>query len=198
MLKQKIITSSERTIYSYNYLQSAASSALKQAERTKEEQFYNCMSSIILSAFCIEAYLNHIGEKILPYWDEEFKKGLSIQNKLKVICHELNLSPDYSRTPFQSITDIIKYRNSLAHAESETISDKRTQIVQGNRPISEPETWWEKHTNLKRAKRWLTDIKSVIKEIHKAAGVEGDPFLIMGTGSYSGTLVNKRTPSSQE
>ncbi len=82
--------STERTIYTYNYLHQAADWSLEQAHKNEEGRFYNCMSSIILSAFCIEAYLNHVGQEILPYWDEEIKKGLSIKNKLKIICHSVN------------------------------------------------------------------------------------------------------------
>ncbi|MBA7684089.1 hypothetical protein ES703_92479 [subsurface metagenome] len=147
------------------------------------------MSSIILSAFCIEAYLNHIGSKLLPYWDEEIKRDLSIQNKLKIICHHLNLAPDYSRSPFQSFRHIIKYRNLLAHAITEKVSDQGIQIVNDGERMRQPETWWEKHSNLKAAKRWLADTESMITEIHKAAG-EGDiPFGILSIGGYHGKLV---------
>ena len=110
MVKRKLSVTSERNIYTYGYLHSAATWAFEQAEMTEEGRFYNCMSSIILSAFCIEAYLNHIGNELLPYWDDEVKKGLSIQNKLKIICHHIGIIPDFSRRPFQSFIQIIKYQ----------------------------------------------------------------------------------------
>jgi len=189
MGKRKLSVSSERSIYTYVYLNIAADWAFEQAEGTEEGRFYNCMSSIILSAFCIEAYLNHIGSKLLPYWDEEFRKGLSIRNKLKIICHHLNLAPDYLRRPFQSFRHIVKYRNLLAHAISEKTSENGIQMVRDDERAKYPETWWEKHTNLQTAKRWLADTESIITEIHKAAG-EGDiPFGILSIGGYHGRLV---------
>lgn len=189
MGKRKVSVSSERSVHTYGYLHSAAEWALEQAEGTEEGRFYNCMSSIILSAFCIEAYLNHIGSKLLPYWDDEVKKDLSIQNKLKIICHHLNLAPDYSRRPFQSFRHVVKYRNLLAHAISEKISEKGIQMVRDDERAKYPETWWEKHTNLQNTKRWLADTKSIITEIHKVAG-EGDiPFGILSFGTHLGTLI---------
>ena len=189
MRKQKSAVSSERSVHTYGYLHSASQWALEQAEDNVEGSFYNYMSSIILSAFCIEAYLNHIGSELLPYWDEDIKTGLSVKNKFKIICHHLNLAPDYSRPPFHSLTDIIKYRNLMAHAETKKLSDKCTQVVSDDEPVQYPETWWEKHTNLKTAKRWLNDTESMITEIHKAAGKGDIPFGILSIGSSFGQLM---------
>ncbi len=189
MGKRKLSVSSERDVFTYVYLDTAAEWALEQAKGTEEGRFYNCMSSIILSAFCIEAYLNHIGSKFLPYWDDEVKRDLSTQNKLKIICHHLNLVPDFSRRPFQSFKQIIKFRNLLAHAISEKISDKGIQIVRDGEHVKHPQTWWEKHCELKAAKRWLTDTESIITTIHKAAGEGNIPFGMLAISSHSGTLI---------
>ena len=74
MGQRKLSVKSTRNITTYVHLNSAAEWAIEQAEGTEEGRFYNCMSSIILSAFCIEAYLNHIGSELLSYWDDEVKK----------------------------------------------------------------------------------------------------------------------------
>jgi hypothetical protein len=189
MGKMKLSVSSERSVYTYGYLHSAATWAIEQAEMTEEGSLYNCMSSIILSAFCIEAYLNHIGSEFLPYWDDEVKKGLSIKNKLKIICHHIGYIPDFSHRPFQSFNQIIKYRNIMAHAITENLSAKETQTVRDGERVRYPETWWEKHSNLKFAKRWLDDTESIITIIHRDSGQDGPPFGILGIGSHSGTLL---------
>ena len=189
MGKRRLSVNSERSIYTYGYLHSAARWSLEQAEMTEEGSFFNCMSSIILSAFCIEAYLNHIGSELLPYWDDEFKKGLSIQNKLKIICHHINLVPDFSRRPFQSFNQIVKFRNIMAHATTEKISDKGIQTIRDGERVSYPETWWEKHSNLHFAKQWLADTESIITTIHQSSGQESIPFGILGFGTHSGTIL---------
>ena len=189
MRKRRLSVNSERSIFTYGYLQSAAIWASEQAEMTEEGRLYNCMSSIILSAFCIEAYLNHIGSVLLPYWDDEVKKGLSIHNKLKIICHHINLVPDFSRRPFQSFNQVVKYRNIMAHATTEKIAVKGIQTIRDGERVSYPETWWEKHSNLKFAKQWLVDTESIIKTIHQNSGQEGPPLGILGFGTHSGTIL---------
>jgi len=187
MAKRKLSASVEHSVHTYAYLHTAAEWALEQAEGNEEgglRRLFNCMSSIILSAFCIEAYLNHIGSKFLPYWDDEVKKGLSINNKFKIICHHFNLSPDYSRRPFHSLREIIKYRNLMAHAITEKISLQVAQVARLKR-ANYPQTWWGEHTNLKTAKRWLKDTESMITEINKAAGERDYLTFIFGTLSVT-------------
>ncbi len=189
MGKRKLLVSSERSVYTHAYLYSAAAWALEQAEASEEGRFYNCMSSIILSAFCMEAYLNHIGSELLPYWDDEIKKGLSIQNKLKIVCHHVNLVPDFSRRPFQSFKQIVKFRNLLAHAMTEKISEKGTQTIRNGERVKHPETWWEKQSRLQIAKRWLDDTKAIIFAIHNATDKGSIPPLgFLAMGGYLGTL----------
>ena len=189
MGKRKLSVSSERSVHTYAYLYNAAAWALEQAKGTQEGRFYNCMSSIILSAFCIEAYLNHIGSELLPYWDDEVKKGLSIQNKLKIVCYHVNLAPDFTCRPFQSFKQIVKFRNLLAHATTEKISEKGTQTIRDDERVKQPETWWEKQSRLQIAQRWLDDTESIISAIHNATGKGGIPALgVLSMGSYFGTL----------
>jgi hypothetical protein len=189
MRKRKLLTSSERSVYTYGYLHSAADWALEQAKGTEEGRFYNCMSLIILSAFCIEAYLNHIGSILLPYWDDEVKKDLSIHNKLKIICHNLNLVPDFSKRPFQSFKHIVKFRNLMAHATSEKILNRGIQVVGDGEQLKYPETWWEQHSTLKIAKRWLDDVESIISKITAATGKDDIPPLgMLSLGTHIGTI----------
>jgi len=188
MGKRKLSVDSTRTITTYVYLNSAAEWALEQAEGTKEGRIYNCMSSIILSAFCIEAYLNHIGSELLSYWDDEVKKDISVSNKLKIICHHLNLAPDLSRRPFQSFKHIIKFRNLMAHGTIVNISDQSIQTVRDGERVKYPKTWWEEHSTLSFAKRWLADTESIITTIHEAAGKGNLPFALLEISSYHSTV----------
>lgn len=188
MKKRKLSVSSMRRILTYVYLYSAAEWALEQAELTEEGRFYNCMSSNILSAFCIEAYLNHISSELLPYWDDEVRKGISTPNKLKIICYHLNLTPDFSHRPFQSFKHILKFRNLTAHGTSVNISSQEIQTVHDGEQVKYPKTWWEKQSNLVIAKRWLADTESIITQIHETAGKGRYPFAVLGIDSYIGSL----------
>ena len=103
---------------------------------------------------------------------------------LKIICHHLNLVPDFSHRPFQSFKQIVKFRNLMAHATSEKISDKGIQFVRDGERVKYPETWWVKHSTLEIAKRWLADTESIISTITTATGRDDIPplgMLSMGT-----------------
>lgn len=193
MTKRKLSVSSTRNINTYAYLHSAAMWSLEQAEGNEEGRFYNCMSSIIVSAFCIEAHLNHIGNEILPYWDNEIKKDISVQNKLKIISYHLNIVPDFSHRPFQSFKHIMKFRNIMAHGATVKVIDKSIQIVRDGERIRYPQTWWEEHSNIHYAKQWLADSEAMVMAIHEAAGKGKFPFTILGIGNYDGALLQSIT-----
>ena len=189
MARRKLSVSSTRDIYTYVYLYHAANFSMEQAVASEEGRLYNCMSSIILSAFCIEAYLNHIGRELLPYWDDDIIKDISPSNKLKIICHHLDLQVDFSHRPFQAFKSVFKFRNLMAHGKSATLSEKRIQNVRDGERPKFPEIWWEKQCQLGTAKQLLTDTESMIVKIHKAAGKSDSPFIVFGFGTYLGAVV---------
>ena len=184
MAKRKLFVSSNRTVLTYGYLYNAADWALEQAEATEEGRFYNCMSTIVLSAFCIEAYLNHLGSKLLPYWDDEIKKDISTANKLKIVCHHLGLTADFSRRPFQSFKLIMKFRNLVAHGSTVMLSEKGRQTLRDGERVKHPQTWWENQCKLATAKRWLADTESIVTQIHEAAEMGTHPFVLLSSSSH--------------
>lgn len=66
MGNQRTVVSGERTILTYAVLDEAADFALEQATTAEEGSFYNCFSSIVMSAFCLEAYVNHCWNESVP------------------------------------------------------------------------------------------------------------------------------------
>ncbi len=190
MDRRRLSVSAESTIYTYSLLHSAAEQGIEQAESTEEGAFYNCMSSIMFSAFCIEAYLNHVAPQLLPHWYCAIERSLSVEGKLEIICDRLDIEVDFSRRPFQSFRDVVKYRNCLAHGRTERRGpEQSTQLSSKGEHIHYPETWWQKHSTLKFAKQWLHDIEIVIDRIHQAAGLGSTAFGIHSIGTASGRLV---------
>ena len=193
MTRQTFKVSSQREVYLYSVLYCAAGWEMEQAENNAEGRSYNCMASIILSAFCMEAYINHICRKLLPYWDNQLKKNVSIENKLKIICHHLGFGTDFGKRPFQSFKTIFKFRNLIAHGETLRYTRSHLQESPVQSPVlSEDEkAWWEKQCELQNAKILFTDTKSMLCEINKVAtGTEGDAFLgFQGLSIGSVTLI---------
>jgi len=184
MKRRRVTVQSSRTIYTYVYLYHGAHQAIEQAEASNEGSFYNCMSAIILCAFCIEAYLNHIGSETFVYWDS--LERLKPREKLDVLKgHFGRLSCDVSRRPFQSFTIIFKFRNLIAHGKTEILSAEDIQeLAEGERP-KQSETEWEMLCTIVNAKRLLEDTKGMITEINKTLGRGDYPFGTFGHGSTS-------------
>jgi hypothetical protein len=162
----------QKTIYTYNYLYQSAKLSFQQAIDNKYGRLYNYINSIVMAAFTLEAYLNHCGAELVPFWENIEK--IKIQDKLNVICHLFELKIDKSKRPFQTMYDLIKIRNLFAHGRTETISaESDTGPIQ---------TKWESKCNKKDVGKFLTDLEVVIRQIHKKAFDDQNPFLILATG----------------
>ena len=125
-----------------------AGSSLEEAVSTEEGRFYNCISSIVFSAFCIEAYLNQIGEKLFPDCWAELERRPHKQ-KLKKIAERLQFKPDFSSLPFQSYDEIFRFRNLIAHAKPGEFTE------------------FERLSDLGHAAKFLCCTEGMINEIHK-------------------------------
>ena len=77
----------------------------------------------------------------------------------------------------------------MAHGMTVSISDQSIQTVPDGNRVKYPKTWWEEHSNIHYAKRWLADTEAMIIALHEAAGKGNLPFAILGMASYHGTLI---------
>ncbi len=175
-------------INTYVHLYHAAYCALENAKSSSkgDDCMYCCMSANLMTAFCVEAYLNHICESLFPFWNEEMKKDLRTENKLHLVFHTLEMKQESGKRPYQSLKDIWKFRNIVVHAKTERIQDKSN----GKIPISDlsnhyTKSWWEGQCKIGVTKKWLEDIELIIKEIHKKQGNEDDPFLVLRRYHFS-------------
>ncbi len=133
----------ERQVNTFNDLSKANYHMLETATSQRDGWFYDCMSSLIFSAFTFEAYLNHVGQKLFSFWDDI--ESISNESKLNVIYKQLSIEPDFSKRPYQTLKKVFKFRNAIAHGKSEFI-DKEAKIVKDEIEKirrSHPLTEWE-------------------------------------------------------
>ena len=175
-----------RTI-TYTYLYFAAFRSYEEGLNSDRGSFYFNLNSIVMSAFSFEAFMNHCGkhfheEELLKSWDE-FKWKKSLQ-KFDIITALSNLKIDKSTYPYQSIPELIKLRNSLAHGETETVySEVEFERYEEIRDKLFKPKWVEK-CNSEQAKRFLEDVREMISIIHRNIFESDDPFAIMSEGFY--------------
>jgi hypothetical protein len=167
-----------RTYYDLNH---GADVLILIAEEFKKGSTYTIMSSILLRAFTFEAYLNHLGTKTFKFWDEI--DSIRVMDKYKLFCKHMNLSPDYSKRPYQTLKDLFKFRNELAHWRSYLIKITKefSKVVDPFDYI--PKAKWREYCTIINAKKAKKDIQLIIKELHCSAGLGNYPFMdAVGTG----------------
>lgn len=161
----------------------AAVDALEKAKSIKKGSFYQIMSCLVFSAFTVEAYLNHVGERKIEYWNEIEK--IEPLAKVKVLYLHLKLRFDPSKRPIQTIKQLFKFRNLMAHGKTEKL--KGSGMLKKPRPDPGEnlvETKWEKFCNQKEAECAIRDIKQVLETLHDAAGFEKNTLYSPGSGSH--------------
>ncbi len=154
------------------------------AKEVPKGSYYTTMGALLLTAFTFEAYLNHLGEKRFSFWEEV--DSIRVMDKYSLLCKELNIKPVFSQRPYQSLRTLFKFRNAIAHGES--------QVLEKTKPVSSvddphehtPKAHWEEFCTIENAERAKEDIDNIITELHKAAGFGDHPFINgMSIGSVS-------------
>lgn len=141
---------------------------LDMAEQHELGRLLNLQAATVFFAFAFEAYLNHVGAEELPFWDEIDR--ISNEDKLTVLVKQLGFTKDVSRRPLQTIRDLFKRRNELAHGR--TINETLTKPGQAP-PSHEAVAFllpWEQLT-LEAVRRYHDDVRAVIEQINSARRV---------------------------
>jgi hypothetical protein len=133
------------------------------------------MGSLILSAFTFEAYLNHLGANKVEFWDEI--ESISTKKKYSVLCKLFNITPDNSRRPYQTLKELFKFRNFMAHGRTELKEVAKEINPEDELNIRPPKAEWEEYCTLENAKRAKEDVDKIIIELNKSAGLGDFPFV---------------------
>lgn len=171
----------KKTVLTYVFLKSAAKNHLATAESIEDGQLYSCMSSLVFSAFTLEAYLNHIGTELFHDW-ENFERDYSPRGKLDLICNKLELAPDFSALPYQSFDRVFKLRNLLAHGRTTEVSGSWKEHPAYEKKTIQLDSDWQKECVPTIARRVYDDMVAIVNQIHKQAGHGDPPFTIASHG----------------
>lgn len=186
VIDDKIITG-EGEIRSFAYLRQGAKHFLQTAEEMELGKYYNLMSSMLFCAFSLEAYVTHLGEKLLKD-DWEYFKRLNPVGKLKLLDKILNLKIDCFKSPFSVFADIFSYRNKLVHGKTETVS---TPSIKPNKKFPvEFETKWQKITTIKTAKRFVENTELMMNWLYENTKIDELPPDCFGMSSYTAKIRN--------
>ena len=172
-MPQKVRVRTKRTLPTYTRLRGVSWYANKLANKAIEGRLNHCMTSMLFSAFTLEAYLNHLGESKISFWDP-LKKKLSPHDKLEVLSDVLGFKPDFGSRPYQTFRSMFKLRDLLAHARTETLALEGEFILTPGESPPKPLSEWEQLISLEGCQRFLDDTKAIVYDLSSRAGVSGD------------------------
>ena len=180
--RKKYRIQASTTTKSYVYCQIAARDALKKAQDQQQGFFYFAMMAGVFAAFTVEGYLNHLGQKRVRAWSE-LERKLGPREKLLLLSEILQLSVDMTRRPFQTLSDMLRLRNALAHGKTLT---ERSDLVVGD-PYDEtaryPQPNWKKLCSIGSVERMVEDAEKMVRRLCTESGSKRDPFVSPGGGS---------------
>jgi hypothetical protein len=96
----------------------------KVADNDEAGLTFTCMAAGTMLAFSFEAYLNAIGTKKLPLWND----WDDYHAKIDKIFQHLKISPDWGKRPYSSVSAMKGLRNTLAHGKPEKTEKSKTFI----------------------------------------------------------------------
>lgn len=133
-------------------------------ERWCGEGHFVCM---VMCALAVESLCNTTGELIYLDWKADFETS-STKAKIRIICEKLDIKYDRGKEPFQTLHWVLQFRNKIAHAKPEPISNEllvsqseydQLQLTDG------PQSKLEEDITIENAKRVLSRIHEFIEII---------------------------------
>jgi hypothetical protein len=161
-MKPNVAISKERTVRMDAELWHTSYCLLQAGKENPLGSDHQFRASLVFTAFALEAYLNHIGGLEFKSW-ESLERKLSPENKLTLLCEHLGIVTDFSRRPWQTVGEILGFRNALAHGRSKPL----TEFRQVSSDHYEPELHkilqadWEKFGTETNAARTREDVLAI-------------------------------------
>jgi len=163
-----------REVQTFVDLNHAADVLLKIAREVERGSTYTLMSSLLMTAFTFEAYMNHLGQKTLAFWDDI--DSIRVMDKYSVLCKHFSHNTDFGKRPYQTLSSLFKFRNAIAHGRSELLEKQALVSIDSDPHEHAPRTKWEEYISDDNAERARQDISKIIGELHEAAGLGNYPF----------------------
>lgn len=152
----------KRKFSPHHVLLGAASAALQDAEEKRPGFFYYELTCITFSALALEAICNAFGEKFIPRWKDDFENAGPIA-KLRLLSQRFDIVPDFGKDPWATALWLVKFRNRVAHAKPEIITEDNvlTRDEYENLRAQCPESKLDKEVSLTNARRAFNQVRDI-------------------------------------
>lgn len=119
---KKVIVTGERSVLTHAELWHASRCVLDAGLVENKGSSWQFLSSIILTAFAVEAYLNHVGPTIIACWSQLERLPPLAKYDLLIETLGVSVPGDKGMRPQQTLTELFAVRGAIAHGRSEVLS----------------------------------------------------------------------------
>lgn len=139
---------------------------------------------LVFTAFSIEAYVNSLGERLLPAWEQMERNGW--RKKIEALYALMGQQADWAMEPLAFAIELFEIRNRLAHGKTERIvASFECSPEDAEDLLDHPElnpVWFRSITvdwTLQSAVRY----KALIEHLRDVMGqIDGDPMAATNSG----------------
>ena len=189
---RKVFITKERTIHTYAELWQGSAFCLQVGQAHPQGASWHFLSSVLLTAFSFEAYLNHVGPEAMDSWAE--LERLSPMGKLRVLAEALSVKlPIAGKRPVQTVNELLQFRNTVAHGRSAELRYKPVikTVENYQDELHEPLLAdWERLVRTdKFAVRARADIEEVMQLVQAGRKEAKENLFTTGLGHGSASLL---------
>ena len=191
----KVVVTKERTIHTYAELWYASDCVLRSGLAIADGSSRQFLSSLVLTAFSFEAYLNHVGAKTFECWEDLDR--LPPLAKLELLSEALGVKfvDGTGARPLQTLSKLFTFRNAIAHGRTNEVKYKPVtlDLAKYEKEYRAPllADWEQLIQSEEFALRAREDVEEVMRIVQSGRKDSTDNLFTTGMGSYGATLVQE-------
>ena len=174
MPRKKRDVKGERAVHTYAYLDGAAHWALESAESNEDGASFASMFAILGAVHSVEAYMNHLGQRLFKNWDEDDLR--TPKEKFRALRERFGLTPTTYDSDYQLYLRGLLMRDKLVHGRTEYLSGEWSSDLPENRTLDVLKTDWENMCNPTDARKIFEACEGLMKALAQGAGDREDPY----------------------
>ena len=195
--RPKVLVEKTYSVHTYAELWHASKCVLEAGRLERRGSSWQFLSSLVLTAFAFEAYLNHVGPHVLACWQD--LKQLPPLSKFALLCEILKVDFPGGRgaRPIQTLSELFAFRNTVAHGKTEKLTESEERAISDNldEKLGERlQPLWQRQIQTDEfANRAREDVEEVLRRLYDAwpgpkQGEKEDLFRF-GIGLHSATVI---------
>jgi hypothetical protein len=163
----------KRELRTQSELWHTANCLLEAGQKERKAAAHQFRASLVFRAFSLEAFLNWLGQHIVPHWS--YLERLKPREKLDLLTDIIQVTPDYGSRPWQIVKDLFAFRNDVAHGKPESLqAESEVNLLEFlNRNLGDiAQAEWEKFGTEENAVRAKEDVEKIATLLYEKAQVK--------------------------